>query len=192
MPSLSNGGSPADPVDGDCIEVKGEGEESPDLDEKLAAIKVENVKEEDPVSGASTPSLSASKPKLSRSTSAMSSKSLKESQSPVEKNEEVVGGEVTVKQEPGQPPKLARSTTQKIPARVAPLYDHLPDATDEATSTFALMDICTYSNKWLGFTEHAMECDCTEEWGKSDPSTACSEACLHTFNLVYTDDNRVF
>ena len=83
-----------------------------------------------------------------------------------DEHEETLGGEITVKMEPGQPPKLARSSTQKVVARSAPLFDHLPDKTVEATSHFEVMSACTYSTKYLGYTEHAMECDCAEEWGK--------------------------
>lgn len=87
---------------------------------------------------------------------------------PIKEPVEVVGGDVTVKQEPGQPLKLARSSTQKVPMRSAQLYDHLPDATAEATKAFQLMTSCSYTPKYLGDTEHAMECDCAEEWGESD------------------------
>lgn len=83
-----------------------------------------------------------------------------------DEHEEILGGEITVKMEPGQPPKLARSSTQKVVARSAPLFGHLLDKTVEATSHFQLMSACTYSTKYLGYTEHAMECDCAEEWGK--------------------------
>lgn len=87
----------------------------------------------------------------------------------MEKDEfkEKVGGDITVKIEPGQPPKLSRSSSQKVPPRAAPLFDHLPDKTLEATTKFQLMQACTYANKYMGYTEHAMECDCAEEWGKS-------------------------
>lgn len=99
-------------------------------------------------------------------------KSPSQSQSPVKKDEdptkleEKVGGGITVKLEPGQPPKLARSSSQKVVARPPPLFLDLPDSTAEAQSTFELMDSCTYANKYMGYTEHAMECDCAEEWRK--------------------------
>lgn len=86
-------------------------------------------------------------------------------------HEETLGGDITVKLEPGKPPKLARSSTQKVTARPPPLFHHLPDATDEATSTFAVIADCIYSSKYLGDTEHAMECDCAEEWGKQHLTT---------------------
>lgn len=80
--------------------------------------------------------------------------------------EKKMGGEITVKMEPGQPPKLARTSSQKVVSRPPQLFNHLPDDTDAAKATFQLMDACTYANKYMGYTEHAMECDCAEEWGK--------------------------
>lgn len=80
--------------------------------------------------------------------------------------EEKVGGDITVKMEPGQPPKLSRSSSQKVVAQPPRLFLHLPDSTAEAQSTFEVMETCTYANKYMGYTEHAMECDCAEEWGK--------------------------
>jgi hypothetical protein len=90
---------------------------------------------------------------------------------PLGEHEEIIGGEITLKQEPGQPPKLARSSTQKVMAKPTPLFDHYPDRTSEATSIFEVIRDCTYSNKSLGSTEHAMECDCNEEWGKNFPTS---------------------
>ncbi|PYI10051.1 hypothetical protein BO78DRAFT_13243 [Aspergillus sclerotiicarbonarius CBS 121057] len=85
----------------------------------------------------------------------------------VDKLEGKVGGDIIVKLEPGQPPKLTRSSSQKVVARPPQLFSHLPDSTAEAQATFDLMGTCTYANKFMGYTEHAMECDCAEEWGKS-------------------------
>lgn len=85
-----------------------------------------------------------------------------------ETHEEVVGGDVTVKQEPGQPPKLARSSSQKIVSRPPPLFDDYADKTEEARGTFQLLSECAYSSKYIGSTEHgSMDCDCAEEWGKA-------------------------
>lgn len=80
--------------------------------------------------------------------------------------EEKVGGDITVKIEPGQPPKLARSSSQKVVAHPPRLFLDLPDCTAEAKSTFEILESCNYANKYMGYTEHAMECDCVEEWGK--------------------------
>ena len=93
-------------------------------------------------------------------------------QSPVKAeggDREVVAGEVTVKLEPGQPPKLARTPSKSIVARCAPTFESYEDKTEEATGVFQLFTECTYSAKYLGSTEHAMECDCAEEWGKNNP-----------------------
>ncbi|KAI9716292.1 MAG: histone methyltransferase set2 [Chrysothrix sp. TS-e1954] len=62
-------------------------------------------------------------------------------QSPaIKSDDDVVGGEVTVKAEPGQPPKLSRATSQRIPARPARTYfDHV-DKTEEACKVFTVID----------------------------------------------------
>lgn len=83
-----------------------------------------------------------------------------------EEEEQKMGGGITVKIEPGQPPKLARTSSQKVVTRPPPLFNDLPDDTVAAKATFQLMESCTYANKYMGYTEHAMECDCAEEWGK--------------------------
>lgn len=80
---------------------------------------------------------------------------------------ETVGGDIVLKEEPGQPPKLSRSSSQKVVPRPPQLWTHLPDSTDDALATFEKMEACWYANKYMGYTEHAMECDCAEEWGKS-------------------------
>ncbi|PWY85701.1 hypothetical protein BO94DRAFT_467388 [Aspergillus sclerotioniger CBS 115572] len=92
----------------------------------------------------------------------------------VDKLEERVGGDIIVKLEPGQPPKLTRSSSQKVVARPPQFFSHLPDSTAEAEATFDLLDACTYANKFMGYTEHAMECDCAEEW---EPSVSKNLAC---------------
>ena len=80
---------------------------------------------------------------------------------------EKVGGGISVKMEPGQPPKLARSSSQKVVPRPPRLFLDLPDSTEEAQKTFEVIETCQYANKYMGYTEHAMECDCAEEWGES-------------------------
>ena len=81
--------------------------------------------------------------------------------------EEVLGGEITLKMEPGKAPKLSRTASHKIVSRPPTLYHDLPDSTAEAKDTFSVLPECTYANKNIGTTEHALECDCSEEWGKS-------------------------
>ncbi|KAF2791467.1 hypothetical protein K505DRAFT_248908 [Melanomma pulvis-pyrius CBS 109.77] len=104
------------------------------------------------------------------------SKSRTTSQSPVKQqgstvsspedaeHEEVVGGEITLKMEPGKAPKLSRTASQKVISRAPRLFLDLPDSTEDAKTTFTVLSECTYGNKSLGNTEHALECDCTEEW----------------------------
>jgi [histone H3]-lysine36 N-trimethyltransferase len=77
--------------------------------------------------------------------------------------EEVMRADITVKVEPGQPPRLA---SRKVAAGAPPMFDHYADKTGEATKVFQAITDCIYAAKYLGSTEHAMECDCTEEWGK--------------------------
>ena len=85
-----------------------------------------------------------------------------------EKHEEVVGGEVTVKLEPGHPPKLARSSSHKIISKPARLFHNLPSKTEESKNTFQVLEQCSYTSKYIGSTDHgAMDCECAEEWGKS-------------------------
>ncbi|OAX79536.1 histone-lysine N-methyltransferase, H3 lysine-36 specific [Emergomyces africanus] len=107
------------------------------------------------------------------------SNSQSEASSPAEKDEdeqpeEKLAGSITINFEPGHPPKLSRTASQKVVPRPAPLFNHLPDSTPEATSTFQLIDECIYASKYMGYTEHAMECDCTEEW---DPVAGKNRAC---------------
>lgn len=90
-------------------------------------------------------------------------------------SEEIVGGEVMVKMEPGQPPKLARSSSQKIPSRPVQIFSDHASKTEESRGVFEVIPACVYSNKHMGATEHGMDCDCSEEWGKA----------VYIFTLVY-------
>ena len=81
--------------------------------------------------------------------------------------EDTVGADISVKMEPGQPLKLTRTPPQKVVARPPPRFDNLPDMTSDAKATFSVITQCIYAAKYLGTTEHAMECDCAEEWGKT-------------------------
>ncbi|KAK0919789.1 histone methyltransferase set2 [Friedmanniomyces endolithicus] len=89
-------------------------------------------------------------------------------------HEETLGGGVTLKLEPGKPPKLARTTSTKVIRRPPPLFSDYEDKTAEATSVFTVIPECTYANKHLGTTETALECDCAEEW---DVATHTNNAC---------------
>ncbi|KAL8941487.1 MAG: hypothetical protein Q9216_002215 [Gyalolechia sp. 2 TL-2023] len=90
------------------------------------------------------------------------------------KSEDVIPSSVTLKQQPGQPPKLTRSTSQKVMARPPPTFDDHPDKTNEAKATFQVIPGCIYSTKAIGATDHAMDCECSEEW---DASTQVNAAC---------------
>jgi hypothetical protein len=79
--------------------------------------------------------------------------------------EETIGGDLSIKLEPGKAPKLSRTMSQKVITGPRQLYNDLPDSTDEATSTFDVLPDCTYGARHLGTTEQALECDCVEEWG---------------------------
>ncbi|KAH6642557.1 hypothetical protein C7974DRAFT_301521 [Boeremia exigua] len=89
--------------------------------------------------------------------------------------EEVVGGDIVLKMEPGgRALKLSRSASQKVISRPPPLYLDLPDSTAAAKETFVVLPECTYSNKSIGTTDPALECDCGEEW---DAVTKRNDAC---------------
>ena len=92
-------------------------------------------------------------------------------QSPAIKSEdeEIVGGDIELKLEPDRPPKLQRKASHKIERRPPPLFFAYADKTNEATRSFSVLQDCVYANKYLGSTEHALECDCAEEWGKPPP-----------------------
>ncbi|KAF2428105.1 hypothetical protein EJ08DRAFT_331004 [Tothia fuscella] len=101
------------------------------------------------------------------------SPTIKSPSTPTDMVESIVGGDITVKLEPGQAPKLARTASAKIISRPPPLFLDEPDKYEEATKTFEVIPECIYAAKWLGETEHAMECDCREAWdGKNH---ACDE-----------------
>ena len=139
---------------GDASEGEGQG-----------TIRVGEIKKESFTSNGTVSPLKADKGSATRSPV----KSPVASRSPdmlKSEDEEIVGGDVTVKMEPGQPLKLSRMSSQKIVPRAAPLFDDYPDKTAEAKDSFQVIPACIYSNKYIGSTEHVMECDCAEEWGK--------------------------
>ncbi|KAJ5055900.1 histone-lysine N-methyltransferase [Bipolaris maydis] len=97
-----------------------------------------------------------------------------EAPSPGSTHEETLGGDITLKMEPGKAPKLSRTAAQKVVARPPPLYLDLPDSTEAAKETFTVLTECTYANKTIGTTDPALECDCQEEY---DPATRKNHAC---------------
>jgi hypothetical protein len=123
--------------------------------------------------------------KRSRSSTPVARKS--SSQSPIKKqsasqtpkseyDEETVGGDITVSVEPGKGPKLSRKASQKIVARPPQLFDHLPDATDEALTVFQVIKDCLYGSKYFGSSNHdALDCDCSEEWSEQPFFLLCCE-----------------
>jgi hypothetical protein len=116
-------------------------------------------------------SLTPTVTKTSRSPSLERSHSLSSAaQTPtsgVYEHEEILGGEVGLKLEPGKPPKLSRKSSQKAMSRTPPLFDHLPNSTSEAITTFQVIRDCIYGSKYMGSSEHdALGCDCSEEWSK--------------------------
>lgn len=162
------------------IEVKAEVSVDDELADELSNARVAAIKQETSASPSDCPSPSATKIKSSRSSSASTSSSsrplaadrdgLTAKIEPTEANGHHSTSTSPVKTEPkevSKPAKAPRTTASKLPPRVAPLLDHLPDATKEATSTFTVIDACTYQNKYLGFSDHALDCDCSEEWGES-------------------------
>lgn len=150
------------------------------LEDENTEIKNGHISERDRESGRrysgtdQEATINADTPRSMLSRSAQRSPAMlpKTSQSPVasemskSEHEEVVGGEVTVKLEPGQPPKLARSSSQKIRAKPPQLFDEYPSRTEEAQSKFDVISACIYGAKYMGSTEHGMDCDCTEEWSR--------------------------
>lgn len=85
-----------------------------------------------------------------------------------EQLEETLGGDIVVKLELGKAPKLSRKSSQKVIQRPAPVFDDLPDSTEEAVSVFQVIPDCIYGSKYMGHSEHdALDCDCTQEWSKS-------------------------
>jgi histone-lysine N-methyltransferase SETD2 len=116
-----------------------------------------------------TPRADLSPSKLSSSRTQSPIKHESQPHTPNGRMESVVGGDIIVTLEPGNAPKLARSSSQKIISRPPPLFTDEPDMYEEATSTFEIIQDCIYAAKWLGSTEHAMDCDCREEFGNTQP-----------------------
>ncbi|SPQ22862.1 2a0e0242-d3d5-4e16-b5f8-3b32135e54fb [Thermothielavioides terrestris] len=77
--------------------------------------------------------------------------------------------------ENGPLPKLSRKASQRMPSSPPPLFDHLPDATQEACSTFQVINDCLYGSRNMGSSDHdALDCDCAEDW-RDDRNHACGE-----------------
>lgn len=142
-----------------------------DPSEELSSSRVTNIKDE-LLSRSNTPVSMTSRLKESRSPSNSISRAKSESQEATVKVEpRISNGHDSPDTDVIPSKKGARGSKKGVP-RVAPLFDDLPDATDEANSSYQVIDSCSYQNKYLGYTEHAMECDCSEEWGKQEPTPA--------------------
>ncbi|KAL2257953.1 hypothetical protein VTK26DRAFT_8931 [Humicola hyalothermophila] len=77
--------------------------------------------------------------------------------------------------ENGTAPKLSRKSSNKMPRSPPPLFDHLPDATEDACSTFQVISDCLYGSRNMGSSDHdALDCDCAEDW-HDDQNHACGE-----------------
>ncbi|TVY36643.1 Histone-lysine N-methyltransferase,H3 lysine-36 specific [Lachnellula subtilissima] len=106
--------------------------------------------------------------------------------------QEIIGSEITVVVEDGKPPKLSRKASQKIISRPAPLFNDLPDATEEATSQFAVIKDCEYGSKNMGLSEHdSLDCDCSPEYSDSK-NHACAEDsdCINRATKMECVDNN--
>ncbi|KAK3081527.1 hypothetical protein LTS18_005756 [Coniosporium uncinatum] len=144
-------------LESEVRDMKIEGGHSEEEDDNTT-VKQEGQERSAPENGIASPHIT-----ISRSDTGSPAKMQSATQSPPAK-EETVGGDITLKLEPGKAPKLSRSTSQKVIPRPPPLFLDEPDATDDATSTFQVITNCLYDNKSMGLTEHALECDCAEEW----------------------------
>lgn len=180
MGQLSRNSSRPESVDEVAVEVKNEESGDDEPVEELKSGRVAEIKGEGSISPSASPSLNPVRRKTSRSSSSSTSSSnrpLAAERDRVTAKKEVheANGHNSTStspvklepKEPSKPAKASRGAASKLPPRVAPLFDHLPDATKEATSSFTVIDFCTYQNKYLGFSEHALDCDCGEEWGES-------------------------
>ncbi|KAI9776955.1 MAG: histone methyltransferase set2 [Candelina submexicana] len=142
-------------------------------DEALDTIRVGTVKDESQTPNGTSLTYEPLPKSASQSPSKLSS-NIQLPKMEVSEQEEVVGGDITVIVEPGQAPKLSRTASKKVFTGPATLFNHYADSTSEATSTFELLRDCHYMSKYLGSTEPAMECDCSEEW---DAITRVNNAC---------------
>jgi len=152
---------------GDTIELKREDSTDNDLAEGMSSTRFSAVKDE-PLSRSHTPLLASTKMKANPSSSGSTPKAKAETEdSTISSEDDTTNGHKSPDMEQPVRSKKSVRSSKKNPARVAPLFDDLPDATSEANNAYSVIEACTYQNKYLGYTEHAMECDCPEEWGKS-------------------------
>ncbi|KAI9799706.1 MAG: hypothetical protein M1825_004441 [Sarcosagium campestre] len=137
------------------------------------------------------PSLKSSGSSSAKSSPASRSPSVTE-KTEVLDGEEIVGGDVLLNLEPGKTPKLSRSSSRKIISRPAPLFDHLPDRTIDATSTFEVIQDCVYSSKYLGSSDQeALGCECGEEWvGNTNVACGDDSDCINRLTKIECVDEE--
>lgn len=152
---------------------------SPDMDESIQDLTIKSEESDNDLNTTPSPNFHHSPTDHNSDEDMPSSKSMSKRnsgrrsstynmpkrESPVK--EETLGGDITVKNEPGKPVKLSRSASHKVLKRNLPLFNDLPSKTAEATSIFQVIQDCTYQNKNLGLTDDdSFECECSQEWGK--------------------------
>lgn len=64
-------------------------------------------------------------------------------------------------------PKPSKKPSSKARLRSPPLFDHLPDATEDSMRAFQVINDCLYGSKNMGSSDNdALDCDCAAEWRK--------------------------
>jgi len=100
-------------------------------------------------------------------TATPSSSKMNSRDSSLSPNESKPAGDSTPTLDNGTVPKLSRKASQKNTRSAPPLFNHLPDVTEESTRTFQVIHDCLYGSRHMGASEHdALDCDCAEEWRK--------------------------
>lgn len=153
----------SDASDEDTITVKREN--GSNLSDQGTSTNNNGIKDE-PLSRSATPLSLSARVKTNQSSSTTPLHKSEGDESPIKTEVDLVESNISTSNMATSSSKKAMRGSKKNPPRVAPLFDDLPDATEEANKTYTVIDSCWYQNKYLGFTEHAMECDCQEEWGE--------------------------
>ncbi|KAG0637102.1 hypothetical protein HOY80DRAFT_297403 [Tuber brumale] len=106
------------------------------------------------------------------------------------------GSEASVKQGNGTPPRKSQRAAPRKSARKPPtLFADYPDSTQEATSTFSVIDECIYSTKSIGDSGQdgeVMSCECRTDWD-GECNTACGDNsdCINRMtSMECTQDDR--
>lgn len=160
-------------------------------DATLESIRVNGNAEHSPTPTATKDSRS---PSLEQSNSLTSAAQTPRSEG--NGHEEILGDGLALKLEPGKQPKLSRKASQKVVSRPPPLFDHLPDSTTEAVSTFQVIRDCIYGSKYMGSSEHdALGCDCSEEWSEYRTIhgllTGDADSSQETAGIMHVEKTRI-